>query len=162
MFYPAHFQTAVSREAQQEQIDPYLVLALIRQESTFNSRALSAANAHGLMQLLPTTARKIAQEIKIQRPTVAGLQDPDLNLRLGTRYLADLLKQFGGEEDKALASYNAGERRVESWLSEGGYTDGAEFVENIPFSETRNYVKIIYRNYWFYRKLYSNVNTPTP
>jgi soluble lytic murein transglycosylase len=160
MFYPIHFQAAVSREAQSEQIDPYLVLGLIRQESTFNPRALSAANAHGLMQLLPATARKVAREMRIPRPSVARLQDPDLNIRLGTRYLADLLKQFGGQEDKALASYNAGERRVESWLSEGGFTDSAEFVETIPFTETRNYVKIIYRNYWFYRRLYSGLNAP--
>ena len=160
MFYPIHFQAAVSREAQSEQIDPYLVLGLIRQESTFNPRALSAANAHGLMQLLPTTARKVAREMRMPRPSVARLQDPDLNIRLGTRYLADLLKQFGGQEDKALASYNAGERRVESWLSEGGFADSAEFVETIPFTETRNYVKIIYRNYWFYRKLYTGLNAP--
>jgi soluble lytic murein transglycosylase len=83
-----------------------------------------------------------------------------LNIRIGTRYLADLLKQFGGQEDKALASYNAGERRVESWLSEGDYADSAEFIETIPFTETRNYVKIIYRNYWFYRKLYGSSNAP--
>ena len=112
------------------------------------------------MQLLPSTARKIAREMKIPKPSVSRLQDPDLNIRIGTRYFADLLKQFGGQEDKALASYNAGERRVESWLSEGDYADTAEFVETIPFTETRNYVKIIYRNYWFYRKLYSGLNAP--
>ncbi|MFN8006058.1 MAG: transglycosylase SLT domain-containing protein [Terriglobia bacterium] len=162
MLYPVHFQPTITQEAQHQQVDPYLVLALIRQESMFNPRAISAANAHGLMQLLPSTARKLAREAKMRRPTTSGLLNPDLNIRLGTRYLADLLKQFGGEEDKALASYNAGERRVESWLSEGGYTDEAEFVENIPFSETRNYVKIIYRNYWFYRKLYSGGNLATP
>ncbi len=160
MFYPVDFQAAVSREAQHEQIDPYLVLGLIRQESIFNPRAVSAANAHGLMQLLPSTARKVAREMKIPKPSVSRLQDPDLNIRIGTRYFADLLKQFGGQEDKALASYNAGERRVESWLSEGDYADTAEFVETIPFTETRNYVKIIYRNYWFYRKLYSGSNAP--
>ena len=159
MFYPIHFQATVSREAQRQQIDPYLVLGLIRQESMFNPRAQSAANAHGLMQLLPATARKVAREMKIPRPTVSRLQDPDLNIRLGTRYLSDLLKQFAGQEDKALAGYNAGEHRVESWLSEGDYADSAEFVETIPFSETRNYVKIIYRNYWFYRKLYRDLNT---
>jgi len=160
MFYPIDFQAAVSREAQHEQIDPYLVLGLIRQESIFNPRALSAANAHGLMQLLPSTARKVAREMRIPQPSAARLQDPDLNIRIGTRYFADLLKQFGGQEDKALASYNAGERRVESWLSEGDYADSAEFIETIPFTETRNYVKIIYRNYWFYRKLYSGSNAP--
>lgn len=158
MFYPVDFQAAVTREAQHEQIDPYLVLGLIRQESIFNPRALSPANAHGLMQLLPSTARKVAREMRIPKPSVSKLQDPELNIRIGTRYFADLLKQFGGQEDKALASYNAGERRVESWLSEGDYADSAEFVENIPFTETRNYVKIIYRNYWFYRKLYSSSN----
>ena len=85
---------------------------------------------------------------------MARLTDPAVNIRLGTKYFADLVRKFHGQADKALASYNAGEDRVESWISEGGFVDSAEFVETIPLSETRNYVKIIYRNYWFYKTLY--------
>ncbi len=77
-----------------------------------------------------------------------------LNIRLGSQYFADRLEQFNGEVDQALASYNAGPHRVTLWLSEGNYREPAEFVENIPFTETRNYVKIIHRNYRFYKRLY--------
>jgi soluble lytic murein transglycosylase len=154
MFYPVNYDSIIFRETKRYNIDPLLIMALIRQESSFNPKAVSPANAHGLMQLLPSTARRLARRMGVRRPSVAGLHDPDLNIRLGTRYFSDLLTRFNGEEDKVLAGYNAGEHRVESWLSEGNYTDSAEFVENIPFSETRNYVKIIFRNYFFYRKLH--------
>ncbi len=86
--------------------------------------------------------------MKLPRPSTAGLHDPEVNIRLGMRYFSDLLKQFDGQTEKVLASYNAGEHRVESWMSEGTYADSAEFVDTIPFSETRNYVKIINRNYF--------------
>jgi soluble lytic murein transglycosylase len=155
MFFPANFIEVVFKEAKRQKVDPHLVLALIRQESIFNPNALSQANAHGLMQLLPSTARVVAREMRLRRPTPARLYDPGLNIRLGTKYFAGLLKRFGGQEDKALASYNAGVDRVESWMSEGGFADSAEFIETIPFSETRNYVKIIYRDYWFYKTLYT-------
>ncbi len=154
MFYPANYDSIIFRETKKYSIDPWLIMALIRQESSFNPKAVSAANAHGLMQLLPSTARRLAKRMGVPRPSVASLYDPDLNIRLGTQYFSDLLTQFNGQKDKVLAGYNAGENRVESWLGEGNYADSAEFVENIPFSETRNYVKIIFRNYFFYRKLH--------
>lgn len=156
MFFPLAYRSTILQEAVKYQIDPFLVMALIRQESAFDPKAVSAANAHGLMQLLPSTARRLARSMKLPRPSTAHLHDPNLNIRLGMRYFADLLKQFDGNEEKVLASYNAGEHRVESWMSEGSYADSAEFVDTIPFSETRNYVKIIRRNYWFYKALYGN------
>ncbi len=154
LFFPVNFGSTVFKEAEKQKIDPYLVLALIRQESGFNPMALSVANAHGLMQLLPSTARRVAKGLSMRPPSVSRLHDPAINIRLGTKYFSDLLRQFGGQSDRALASYNAGEERVEAWEGEGGFGDGAEFVETIPFSETRNYVKTIYRNYWFYKALY--------
>jgi soluble lytic murein transglycosylase len=154
MFYPANYEDIIQQEAAKYAIDPYLIMALIRQESAFNPKAISSANARGLMQLLPSTARRLARGMKLARPSQARLHDPALNIRLGMRYFSDLLKQFNGETGKALASYNAGEHRVEAWMSEGSYADSAEFVDTIPFSETRNYVKIINRNYFFYRSLY--------
>lgn len=156
MFYPVNYESIIVREARKYRVDPFLIMALIRQESSFNPEAVSAANAHGLMQLLPSTARRLARAMKLRRPSISRLHDPELNVRLGMRYFSDLLSRFGGQEDKVLASYNAGEHRVDSWLSEGSYADSAEFVETIPFSETRNYVKIIFRNYFFYRKLYGS------
>ena len=154
MFYPVNYEDIIQREAAKYAIDPFLIMALIRQESAFNPKAVSSANAHGLMQLLPSTARRLARGMKLPRPSTARLHEPEVNIQLGMRYFSDLLKQFDGQTEKVLASYNAGEHRVESWMSEGTYADSAEFVDTIPFSETRNYVKIINRNYFFYKALY--------
>ncbi len=154
LFFPLVHESTIFTEAATYQIDPFLIMALIRQESAFNPKAVSTSNAHGLMQLLPSTARRLARGMKLPRPSTTRLHDPNLNIRLGMRYFSDLLQQFDGNQEKVLASYNAGEHRVESWMSEGSYADSAEFVETIPFSETRNYVKIIRRNYWFYKMLY--------
>ena len=162
MFYPADFVSVIMRESERQNVDPYWVLSLIRQESAFNPGAVSSANAYGLMQLLPTTARSVSREMKLRSPATSHLQDPNLNIRLGTRYFADLLKKFGGQMEMALASYNAGPERVQEWVNEGGYGDNAEFVETIPFSETRNYVKVISRGYWFYQRLYSKEGTMKP
>ena len=155
LFYPADYISMIVQESAKQWLDPYWVLSLIRQESAFDPTAISSANAYGLMQLLPATARRTAREIGLRSPAASRLQDPNLNIRLGTRYFADLLKKFGGRIEMALASYNAGPERVQEWVNEGGYEDDAEFVETIPFSETRNYVKVITRSYWFYQKLYS-------
>jgi soluble lytic murein transglycosylase len=154
MFYPVNYADILQREAGKYGIDPFLIMALIRQESAFNPKAVSVADAHGLMQLLPSTARRLARGMKLPRPSTQSLHEPEVNIRLGMRYFADLLKEFDGQTEKVLASYNAGEHRVESWMSEGTYADSAEFVDTIPFSETRNYVKIINRNYFFYKALY--------
>lgn len=154
MFYPVNYEDIIRREASKYAIDPFLIMALIRQESAFNPKAVSSANAHGLMQLLPSTARRLARGMKVPRPSAARLHEPEVNILFGMRYFSDLLKQFDGQTEKVLASYNAGEHRVESWMSEGTYADSAEFVDTIPFSETRNYVKIINRNYFFYKALY--------
>jgi len=153
MFFPVNFASIIFKEADKQKVDPYLLLALIRQESGFDPQALSTANAHGLMQLLPSTARLVAKGMKMNPPSVARLHDPEVNIPLGTKYFSDLLRRFDGQSDKALASYNAGEDRVEAWTTEG-FADRAEFVETIPFTQTRNYVKTIDRNYWFYKTLY--------
>lgn len=154
MFYPVNYEDLIQREAAKYAIDPFLIMALIRQESAFNPKAVSVANAHGLMQLLPSTARRLAKGMKLPRPSTARLHEPEVNIKFGMRYFSDLLKRFDGQTEKALASYNAGEHRVESWMSEGAYADSAEFVDTIPFTETRNYVKLINRNYFFYKALY--------
>jgi soluble lytic murein transglycosylase len=129
---------------------------LIRQESAFEPEAHSSANAFGLMQLLPTTARRLAKQANI-RYAHARLVDPDYNVRLGTIYVAGLQKQFGNVES-ALAAYNAGEDRVASWTAGQNYREPAEFVESIPFTETRQYVQIVTRNADIYRRLYGADN----
>jgi len=112
------------------------------------------------MQLLPKTARRLATQEKI-RYTRARLVDPDYNVRLGTAYFAGLRKQFGSVE-AALAAYNAGEDRVTSWTAGQNYRETAEFVESIPFTETRQYVQIVTRNANIYRRLYGDQHQNEP
>ena len=154
MFFPIQYGPLFLSQARKHQVDPYLLVSLARQESIFDPKALSSANARGVMQLLPSTARKISRQLDLQPLSDAQLYDPHLNIRLGTKYLAERLRQFNGEVNQALASYNAGPHRVKLWLREGNYLEKGEFVENIPFTETRNYVKIINRNYWLYKRVY--------
>ncbi len=134
-------------------LDPFLVASLIRQESEFNPDAISHANAFGLMQVLPSTGRKLARSMKV-RYSNQQLLAPDFNLRLGTRYFRELVDHFNGHVEYALAAYNAGTDRVETWLASGKYRDATEFVESIPFTETREYVQSVLRNATVYKRLY--------
>ena len=135
-------------------LDPYLVASLIRQESEFNALALSRANAVGLMQLLPKTGRTVARQVKLKGYSAPQLFTPAVNLQLGTRYFKDMVDKYNGQFEYALAAYNAGTDRVADWLGQGHYRDAQEFVESIPFTETREYVQAILRNASVYRQLY--------
>jgi soluble lytic murein transglycosylase len=135
-------------------LDPYLVASLIRQESEFNAQALSRANAVGLMQLLPKTGKTVAKQVKLKRFSAPQLFTPSVNLQLGTRYFKDMVDKYNGQFEYALAAYNAGSDRVGDWLGQGHYRDPQEFVESIPFTETREYVQAILRNANVYRQLY--------
>jgi soluble lytic murein transglycosylase len=135
-------------------LDPFLVAALIRQESEFNAGALSRANAVGLMQLLPSTGKTVAKQVKLKSYKAPQLYNPSVNLELGTRYFRDMVDRYNGQFEYALAAYNAGTDRVSDWLGEGHYRDPEEFVESIPFTETREYVQAILRNANVYRQLY--------
>jgi peptidoglycan lytic transglycosylase len=135
-------------------LDPYLVASLIRQESEFNPVAVSRANAVGLMQLLPKTGNLVAKQEKLKRYNASQLYTPAVNLQLGTRYFKGMVDKFGGSFEYALAAYNAGSDRVDEWLGQGKYRDPQEFVESIPFTETREYVQAIMRNASVYRQLY--------
>ncbi len=135
-------------------LDPYLVASLIRQESEFNPIAVSRANAVGLMQLLPRTGKLVAHQVSLKRYNPSQLYTPGVNLELGTRYFRGMVDQFGGSFEQALAAYNAGSDRVVEWMGQGKYRDAAEFVESIPFTETREYVQAILRNASVYRQLY--------
>jgi soluble lytic murein transglycosylase len=129
------FQSASTRLA----LDPYLVLALARQESLFNPKATSSSNARGLMQLIPSTARKMASQNGID-PEAIRLYDPAVNVELGTAYLKNLFAMFGGDAFRAVAAYNAGENAVSKWVAQSPGADD-EWVENIAYKETREYVK---------------------
>jgi len=135
-------------------LDPYLVASLIRQESEFNPAAVSRANAVGLMQLLPSVGKHVAKEIKLKGYSPSQLYTPAINMQLGTRYFKSMVDKYGGQLEYALAAYNAGTDRVGDWLEQGHYRDPQEFVESIPFTETREYVQAILRNATLYQRLY--------
>lgn len=151
--FPRPFWAELKQYAAENGLDPYLVAALIRQESAFNPAAISHANAVGLMQLLPGTGRSVSKDLKIRRFTPDMLTIPATNIRLGTKYFRGMVEQFGAVE-YALAAYNAGSDRVQDWQAAGKYRDIPEFVESIPFTETREYVQAIQRNANVYRQLY--------
>jgi soluble lytic murein transglycosylase len=151
--FPRPFWTDLKRFASANALDPYLVASLIRQESEFNPSAVSRANAVGLMQLLPKVGRNVAQQEKLKHYTSQQLFTPAVNMQLGSRYFRSMVDKFGGFE-YALAAYNAGSDRVEDWQGRGKYRDPQEFVESIPFTETREYVQAILRNANVYRQLY--------
>ena len=133
-----------------------LVLAVIRQESAFDQKAQSSAGALGLMQLMPRTAKQIAKKLQTPYSDAKLTKDPTYNIRLGRAYLGNLLDGFGGSYILAIASYNAGPARVQSWLSEYGDprdrgVDAVDWIETIPFAETRNYVQRVLENLQVYR-----------
>jgi soluble lytic murein transglycosylase len=152
--FPRPYWTELKKNALQNRLDPFLVAALIRQESEFNPGAVSHANAWGLMQLLPQVGRTLARQQRVRRFSTSLLLVPNMNLRLGTRYFRELLDKYNGNVEYALAAYNAGSDRVQDWVSNGNFKDSPEFVESIPFTETREYVQAIVRNAAVYRRLY--------
>jgi len=133
--------------AQRRGIDPYLVAAVVREESSYYPRATSPVGARGLMQLMPSTARLMV-------PT-GDLEDPGFNIELGTRFLAGLIREFN-DPRLALAAYNAGPTRVRQWLSTRRSDDMEAFVEQIPFDETRLYVKKVVLSWDEYRRIYGS------
>ena len=152
--FPRPYWADLKRFSAANGLDPYLVASLIRQESEFNPAAVSRANAVGLMQLLPKTGKTVAHQVELKRYNATQLFTPTVNMELGTRYFRGMVDKFGGSFEHALAAYNAGSDRVEEWMGQGKYRDTTEFVESIPFTETRDYVQAILRNASVYKQLY--------
>jgi peptidoglycan lytic transglycosylase len=152
--FPRPFWDELKRNAQQNHLDPYLVASLIRQESEFNPQAVSRASAMGLMQLLPHVGKGLAKEMKIRHFSTDQLLSANTNLELGTRYFKHMVDHYDGQVEYALAAYNAGEDRVDEWRKNGNFKSVDEFVESIPFTETREYVQAIMRNAVLYKLLY--------
>jgi soluble lytic murein transglycosylase len=159
ILFPEPYWETIKAESAKNGVDPYLVASLIRQESEFNPAAVSYANAWGLMQLLPSVGRAMAREEGIAHFETFQLLDPETNIRLGTRYLRHTLDKFGGVQEYALAAYNAGDERVADWEAAGPYHGMDEFVESIPFTQTRDYVEAILRNIETYRAIDSASDT---
>ena len=156
LLFPLPYEKDLVRSAKQQNLDPYMVAALIRQESEFDPQALSAKNAYGLTQVEPATGRALARRAGIKRFSNRSLFQPAINLKLGAYYLRALLDQWNGQWEQTLASYNAGKSRVNDWITWNQYQEPAEFVESIPFTETREYVEAVLRNATVYRQLYAS------
>jgi soluble lytic murein transglycosylase len=150
LMYPK-FQLEAVRESSLD-LDPFLVLSLIRQESAFDEKAKSSANAYGLMQLQLPTARTFEKVAKNQ------LYDPKTNVRIGSKYFTHLLTRYSGEVGLALAAYNAGPERIKGWVRRYPMDNRLLFFDLIPVRETRDYVSSIVRNYYWYLRLYAAKN----
>ena len=153
IIFPLDYWDLIEKYSKANGLDPYLVSALMAQESTFTAEIRSAANARGLMQVMPGTGRLYARKMGIRPFTTASLSQPDTNVRIGMQYFKDLVDRFGGVH-YALASYNAGESRVAEWIKDTPDLPQDEFIDNIPFPETQNYVKRILGTAEDYRRLY--------
>ena len=154
LLFPMPYHTDLVRNARLQNLDPYIVAALIRQESEFNPKAISRKNACGLTQIMPATGRQLARTSGVRRFRTSMLFQPSTNLKLGSHYLRNILDEWGGKWEETLASYNAGKTHVDDWVKWSSFQEPAEFVEAIPFTETREYVQAVLRNAEIYRRLY--------
>lgn len=159
--FPFVYRELLEAEAERAGVDPYLLAALVRQESSFNPRARSWVGATGLSQIMPATGAWLAPGAGVPSFDPSLLAVPEINLRMGARYLRDQLRRYGGKRDLALAAYNAGPSRADKWRRELGYGgDPDRFRERIPFTETRHYVQVVIRNAVVYRRLYGAERSP--
>jgi len=152
--YPLGNSSWINHYAKNNNLDPALLSAVILEESRFNPQAVSPAGARGLMQVLPSTASQIVQRMKVRPYSNGLLFDPEVNIRLGSWYLSGLMEEFGGRETLALAAYNAGPHMVRQWMAKTPAAREDEFVESIPYAETRNYVIRVITSAQVYRMLY--------
>jgi len=165
--FPIPFREDLERFARQNNLDPFLVAALARQESEFNPKAVSVSSARGLTQIMPATGRELSRRLRIRPYSTARLFQPQVNLQLGTYYLRSVVDSVDGRWEAALAAYNAGLSRARDWSKWGEFREPAEFVETVPFTQTREYIQIVLRNADIYRQLYAApsaaaVKTATP
>jgi soluble lytic murein transglycosylase len=152
--FPLPFREQLEASARAVDLDPYLVAGLIRQESEFNPEALSSAKAYGLTQVRPVTGREFARQAGVAHFTNRVLFQPAANLKIGATIFRSMLNRNNGSLEQTLAAYNAGPTRAAQWITWNTYREPAEFVEAIPFTETREYVEAVLRNADIYRRLY--------
>jgi soluble lytic murein transglycosylase len=154
ILYAFPYRTLITEEARDRGFDPFVAAALIRQESMFEARITSPAGARGLMQIMPATGRSLAAAAGVEPWDAELLYHPEINVHLGTRYVAQHLDTYDGSLPSVFSAYNAGYHRVDWWRNFPEFRDEELFTERIPFRETRDYVKILTRNYAVYRGLY--------
>ena len=149
--YKKDYSEYVSKYSQQYNVEENLIYAIIKAESNFKANAISHQNAKGLMQLMDSTAEDLAKKCKINLKD-KDILDPDVNIQLGTQYLASLLNKYECVE-VALAAYNAGSGNVDKWIKDGIIKADGSDIENIPYKETNTYVRKIMRDYKIYKQL---------
>jgi len=154
IFYPRPHQDLVYSMAAQYDVDPFLVFAIIRAESKYQTWAESPRGAKGLMQIMPETAAWIADQMKIKGFEVDDLHDPKVNIRMGCWYLNDIQEEFNGSLPLTAAAYNAGRGKVRQWQEAGQWDGSSDTLQDIPFPETREYVRTVLANYRAYHAIY--------
>ena len=152
--YPTKYNEYVEKYSKENNVDKYMIYAIIKAESNFKSDVKSNSNAIGLMQLIENTAVEMSNLIKQDEITEKSLYDPEMNIKLGISYYSYLLKHYRGNNILALTAYNAGMGNVDNWIKKGVIKSDGSDIENIPYKETNNYVRKILRDYKFYVKLY--------
>ncbi|MBM7614824.1 lytic transglycosylase domain-containing protein [Alkaliphilus hydrothermalis] len=157
--YPFHYRDMVEKYAEKYDVDPYLVAAIIRNESRFNPRAISHREARGLMQIAPVTGDWAAEMLKIKNFTYEDLYEPELNIRIGIWYITVLDKEFKSNLQFMVAAYNAGNGNVTKWIKNPEYSSTGDYLDVIPFPETRNYVRKVFRDYERYQMIYGEQNS---
>ncbi|MBI5184793.1 MAG: transglycosylase SLT domain-containing protein [Nitrospinae bacterium] len=160
LYYPPAYLDVVAKASARHGVDPFLVLGLMRQESSFDRKSLSSAGAMGLMQLMPHTGEKVFKKVyNAGTFSKAMLYDTELNIELGVSHLAELIQENGGNIVDVLAGYNAGMSKAADWKKRFQEYTGEEFIEMISYGETRNYIKKVLRNYYNYKRLYGKGNS---
>jgi len=161
LVFPLPYRGLIADEAKRADVDPWLLAGLVRQESSFDADARSWVGARGLSQIMPSTGAWLAPGAGVRSFSPELLSVPEINLRMGARFLRDQLRRYRGARDLALAAYNAGPGRADRWKRELGYGgDPDAFRDRIPFAETREYVKVVIRNAEVYRRLYGPGRAP--
>lgn len=154
VFYPRPHSEIVFAQARQNNIDPYLVFAIIRTESKYQTAAESSVGAKGLMQIMPDTAFWIAKQKGMDNFEVDLLHDPQVNIEFGCWYIADLCREYDSNLPLVIAAYNAGRGNVRDWINEGRWDGDLKKLDSIPFAETREYVRNVLKAYEAYKAIY--------
>ena len=152
--YPKKYSEFVYEYAEEYNVDPLLIFAIIKAESNFNPNVVSSSGAIGLMQLMDATAKETAQKLNLEFVQKSSLYNPELNIRLGTKYFTVLLNKYNDNLQLALTAYNAGIGTLQRWINDGIIEKDGSNIENIPYKETNNYVRKILRDYKIYQNLY--------
>lgn len=152
--YKTNYSEYVYKYSQENDIDPLLTFAIIKAESNFNRNIKSKSGAIGLMQLIESTAIEQAEEVNEEIIVTESLYNPEINIKIGTKYYSKLIKKYNNNTLLALAAYNAGIGNVDNWIGQGIIKADGSDIENIPFKETNNYVRKIVRDYKIYQNLY--------